>query len=247
MQVLTYIEDEKLCTLTLPSPYEEAMPGVLWGKCEQVFTPAYWAYQACRREKYISTHRLGDTLLEEIVVCLLGGYGIPAEVGLAAFYQIKRQGCLSCSHCTLDDIYMILSLPLEMNNKKVKYRFAKQKSKYITDAIMKFNQIEKEFNSAREMRAWLLTIKGVGPKTASWITRNWLGTDDVAIIDIHIFRAGLITGFFSVKDNVASHYFDLEDKFLNFSKSIKTKASTLDAIMWADMRVAHKTVSSYLA
>ncbi|EHJ48325.1 hypothetical protein DFW101_2320 [Solidesulfovibrio carbinoliphilus subsp. oakridgensis] len=247
MQVLTYLEEGQVRSLTLPSPEEEVMPGIRWGECEKVFTPAYWAYQACRREKYITTHRLGNTLLEEIVACILGGFGIPAEVGMAAFYEVRRQNCFDHSGCSMETIYNILSLPIDIKGKKVKYRFAKQKAKYINNAIVKYHQIDSNFDDPLTMRSWLLKLIGIGPKTASWITRNWLGSDEVAILDVHIFRAGLIAGFFSTKDSVASDYFQLEKKFLNFAESIKTKASTLDAIMWADMRVAHRTVSTHFS
>ena len=247
MQILTYIEEGQVQSLTLPPPDEEVMPGVQWGNCEKLFTPSYWVYQAHRREKYIITHRLGNTLLEEIVACLLGGFGIPAEVGMAAFYEVRRQNCLIRRTCSAEKIYSILSLPLNIDGRKVKYRFAKQKAKYISDAISKYNEMKNELCDALKVRSLLLKMTGIGPKTASWITRNWFCSDDVAILDIHIYRAGLIAGFFSAQDNVASDYFKLENKFLNFSKSIKIKASTLDAIMWADMRTAHKTVSNHFS
>jgi endonuclease III len=46
------------------------------------------------------------------------------------------------------------------------------------------------------MRQLLLSIEGIGPKTASWIVRNVMGSDDVAIIDIHILRACTGMGVF---------------------------------------------------
>ncbi|MDZ3993341.1 hypothetical protein PspTeo4_24872 [Pseudomonas sp. Teo4] len=45
-------------------------------------------------------------------------------------------------------------------------------------------------HSGRALRDWLLELPGIGYKTASWVARNWLDADDVAILDIHILRAG---------------------------------------------------------
>lgn len=247
MQILTYVENGQICSITLPPADEEVMPGVLWGECEKVFTPSYWAYQAQRREKYIVTHKIGETIVEEIAACILGGYGIPAEVGLAAFKKLKQQQIFTNPTIRTPDIYNLLTSPIDLNGKNIKYRFAKQKSEYISEAIRYCKLRTKNFKDALEMRNWLLDIKGIGPKTASWITRNWFSSDDVAILDIHIFRAGIIAGFFSRNDCVASSYFKLEKKFLTFANSIKIKASILDAIMWEDMRIAHKTVSTHFA
>ena len=44
------------------------------------------------------------------------------------------------------------------------------------------------------LRDWLLAIPGIGPKTASWIVRNRTGSSAVAIIDVHILRAGTSAG-----------------------------------------------------
>ena len=90
--------------------------------------------------------------------------------------------------------------------------------------------------SAGELRHWLLTLPGVGPKTASWITRNWLNSDEVAIIDIHIHRAGLIAGFFSIDNVVHRDYAVMEVQFLEFSSRLGVRAAVLDALMWKHMR-----------
>ena len=42
------------------------------------------------------------------------------------------------------------------------------------------------------LREFLLQLHGIGYKTASWIVRNFTGSDDVAIVDIHLRRAGVI-------------------------------------------------------
>ena len=70
-----------------------------------------------------------------------------------------------------------------------------------------------------------MELPGIGPKTASWVARNWLAADDVAILDIHILRAGLLGGFLTPQLTVERHYLELEEEFLRFSAAIGTRPS----------------------
>lgn len=80
-----------------------------------------------------------------------------------------------------------------------------------------------------------MKINGIDLKTASWIVRNYRKSDCVAIIDIHIHRAGLLAGF-NIKDNLQKDYFKMEKKFLNFCNNINLSAAKVDAIIWRTMR-----------
>ncbi|MGY3221470.1 thermostable 8-oxoguanine DNA glycosylase [Bradyrhizobium sp. USDA 4512] len=81
-----------------------------------------------------------------------------------------------------------------------------------------------------------MKIPGVGPKTASWITRNWLGSDEVAILDIHIIRAGVLIGLFGRQQSVPRDYDVMEARFLAFAAALNVRPSLLDAVMWREMR-----------
>jgi thermostable 8-oxoguanine DNA glycosylase len=81
-----------------------------------------------------------------------------------------------------------------------------------------------------------MEIEGIGPKTASWIVRNWLGSDDVAILDIHVIRACQAIGVFPSEVALSSEYAKLEQRFLDFSKGLGVRASILDAVIWHHMR-----------
>ena len=64
--------------------------GLVWGFAEEIGSPAYWAAQAWMWEVEAPAHyKLGRSLEEELIACLLGGYGIPAEVGLAAYERLR--------------------------------------------------------------------------------------------------------------------------------------------------------------
>jgi thermostable 8-oxoguanine DNA glycosylase len=82
-----------------------------------------------------------------------------------------------------------------------------------------------------------MAIPGIGPKTASWIVRNWTGTDEVAILDVHVIRAGQLIGLFPKHIRLPRDYSALEARFLEFSHALKVRASLLDAIIWREMRV----------
>src|SRR3954470_17393644 len=85
-----------VAVLELPAPDDEALQGVSWGRFDVLFTPAFWAGRAwlSNLDGEQRTHRLGRTLREEIAACLLGGFGIPAEIGLAAFSRLRDRGLL---------------------------------------------------------------------------------------------------------------------------------------------------------
>lgn len=229
----------------LPAADVCVVPGVLWGRIEAFATPAYWAYQVHARQSMHlgGTHRLGRTLREEVGACLLGGHGIPAQVGLAAFEALCSQGAFADRAPSEADLLNWLQRPLNLGNRSVRYRFARQKARYLAQALAKLDRDDFEGLRDRALRDALLALPGIGYKTASWITRNWLDSDTVAILDIHIVRAGLLAGFFDASLSVERHYGRLEAQFLAFSEGLGVRASELDAVMWAEMMASPQSVA----
>lgn len=230
-------------TLTLPHPEDEVMPGVRWGRPAECFSPAYWKAQAWFAELSGDTprsHALGSTLREEVAACLLGGYGIPAEVGLAAFQRLRDEGLLrnQCGTVEAAEFYRVLVRPLEVGARRVKYRFARQKSDYLAAALDVLGRANPPMASELAFRDFFLSVPGCGLKTASWITRNWLNSDAVAILDVHVQRAGLIAGFFERGQSVTRHYREMERRLLAFAQGVGVRPAVLDALMWKDMRRA---------
>lgn len=236
--------------LELPSPTNEVIPGVSWGAVDAFPSPAYWAYQVLARRVSGTTvrYRLGATLAEEVAACLLGGHGIPASIGLAAFRHLKRNGLLSLERDVPSeaDLLVQLSAPMELDGKQVRYRFAKQKARYLNSALTRLAEGPAPITTGRQLRDWLLPVQGIGPKTASWIARNWLDADDVAILDIHILRAGMLGGFFEHGLTVERDYLKLEQQFLAFARGLGVRASELDALMWLEMASSQTTVHELL-
>lgn len=232
----------------LPSAEEEVMPGVPWGAVETFPTPAYWAYQVLARRVSCTmiAHRLGRDLVEEVTACLLGGYGIPAEVGLAAYRRLRDAGALRAPAGEAE-ILKLLTAPLDVGGRPVRYRFAAQKARYLGQALKLLADDSAPTSSGRDLRDWLLRLPGVGLKTASWITRNVMDADDVAILDIHLLRAGELGGFFDPALTVERHYLDLESRFLEFSHHLQIRPSELDSVIWLEMKLSPKSVNHLLA
>lgn len=243
--------NDKIETLELPAPNEEVMTGVVWGEHTDLFTPACWKVLSWTQQNNFKpySYRVGDNLTEEISACLLGGYGIPSQVGLAAFYRVKEAGILQTTPSE-DEIQKVLAEPLVIGKRQVRYRFVQQKSKYLSSALKKI-AVESPPEDNVEFRNWLMSFNGIGYKTASWVTRNWLQSDKVAIIDIHIHRAGLLMNLYDLKQTPAKNYLEMEEKFLKLANGIKVKASQLDVLIWQEMKFAgnmalrhiHETIS----
>jgi thermostable 8-oxoguanine DNA glycosylase len=223
-----------------PPPDRQVLAGVRWGRHDCLFTPAYWAAQAWYHapELEAAPIRLGRTLAEEVVACLLGGHGAPAETGLAAFDAVRRAGLLDGGSVSAKQVEAVLTQPLLIRGRSVRYRFARMRSAYVAGALAALSRGEVAQTSHRDFRDGLTRIRGIGPKSASWITRNWLYSDQVAVLDVHVFRAGLIMGLFTRRLRIERDYAALERRFLDLAAAIQVRASRLDALIWRQMRSA---------
>ncbi|QRG08924.1 endonuclease III domain-containing protein [Xanthobacter dioxanivorans] len=237
-QRILSLSGDRLHSLDLPAA-DEIVDGwnFRWGEADTPMTPAYWAAQAWMWALDAPNHyRLGNTLEEELLACMLGGYGIPAEVGLAAYERLRET--LHASPDALTDhesVMEALSTPLTVGGRIVRYRFAKQKAGYVTAAFRALSEIDRSLADAA-LRDELMTLRGIGPKTASWVVRNLRQSDEVAILDVHIHRAGRSLGIFEPNLTAERHYLALEAAYLRFARAIRTAPSILDSVMWNTMR-----------
>lgn len=242
-------DDMKSFIADFPDAQTELLPGLKWGTCYQLYTPAFWKLQYLMYPftEDSSAHKIGTTLIEEVVQCILGGYGIPSEMGTMAFNRLREQKLIT-GDVAFERIYEALKTPfITDNGRPVKYRFANQKSYYIYDFLSREDLKNIPCSNDLELRNWLIDLKGIGPKTASWITRNWLRSERVAILDIHILRAGMITGFFEKDLNIKTQYFSLEASYLNFCNSLAVRPSDMDAIIWSYMKKNNKLALNILS
>lgn len=237
--VLTVLNGE-VRELCLPDSREEVMPGVVWGSFEQFFTPAYWVSQLwmLSDEPSVLSYKLGMTLKEETAACLLGGHGITAEMCLAAYDALRNRGLLSKTDVRKEEIAFVLQEKISFGNRSFRYRFPNKKAEFLAPALNALSHETPPIQDHKSFRNWFLRFTGVGLKTASWITRNWLNSASVAILDIHVVRSGRLCGFFRRNHDPARHYCEMEDIFLDFAHRIRADAAKLDVLMWQQMRNA---------
>lgn len=257
MLQVAYWEDERLALRVFLPPVDElVLPGLPWHDVAGIFTPSFWALHCHWFEAYAAREqsdrdpagcrlgcappdfRLGATVREEMAACLLGGHGMPAEIGLAAFYRVRDEELLRPG-ITAAELEAALARPflLPRRDHPVHYRYPRQKASYLAAALARMDADPASFalTDGRALRDSLLCLPGVGPKTASWIARNWLGTDDVAIIDVHILRALRLLNLVDAV-RLPRDYAAVEGVFVRLARALQVRAATLDAVMWQQMR-----------
>jgi hypothetical protein len=96
MQTMTTIVDGEVRRFRLPPPTKRLSGGNCWGRFDELFTPAFWRGQAWQHQLSggYENNRLGHSLHEELAACLLGGFGMPAALGLAAFARLCDRGLI---------------------------------------------------------------------------------------------------------------------------------------------------------
>lgn len=226
--------------LELPSPEQEVLPGLGWGCASDPVSPAYWAARCSWPVETLPAFVTRDgSLLEEIGFCLLGGYGIRYEVNAAAFDRLKEHGAFDLRRsCEETQLLELLRAPLSVLGRDIHYRFPNQRARRVSKARREVQIGDLEGLTPLALREQLQRIEGIGPKTASWIVRNLLDSDEVAILDVHVIRACRRMALFPEVTALPRDYFTLEHKFLELARGIGVRASVLDAVMWSEVRKA---------
>jgi len=119
-----------------------------------------------------------------------------------------------------------------------KIRFHNNKSKYLLELKGKWDLISRKINEIKDnvkLREYLVNnVKGYGYKEASHFLRN-IGYRELAILDRHILKN-------LHKNNVIpelpltltkNKYFDIENKFKDFSNNVNIPMDELDLLFWS--------------
>lgn len=229
---------EKIRELKLPPKTARVLAGVRWGNYAEPFTPAYWKaslWLSEKPEKKRDQPSNKEELIKEVVFCLLGGFGIKAEASYAFQSKLLATGLLLNGKLTEKKIVHLLKQRAAWGGRNYSFRFPNTKGRYIHSAI---HYILKNHapSQPKELRDWLLQIPGIGHKTAGWIVRNHLNSDEVAIIDIHLHRAGRLMELFDDRPLNKKTYHYFENRFIRFASALNVKASALDMLIWDSMR-----------
>ena len=238
-QTVLWLSGGRVVRRQLPDPDALVLDGVPWGRHERIFTPAYWVSQVWMHHldgPGVSPFHSRGSLEEEVVFCMLSGFGVRAEVARAAFEACRDQRLIA-SRCTDPGRWSaVLGQPLVVAGRSTRYRYPNQKASYLADAMAKLQAGVIDTRGGRILRDSLLRIKGCGRKTAGFIARNYLDTDEIAILDIHVVRAGLLMGLFSPGDRVERDYDRMERRFLDFCYAAGVRPAMLDCVIWTQMR-----------
>lgn len=237
---MLYIEEGKTMRHRRFEPEDEVVPGVLYGRREWVPTPAFWAaiadLEGEQADDYVSPR--GTPLAEDLAFCLLGGYGVRMELNRAAWERLDEAGALRADDVpSADEFEALLSEPLLVNGRLQKYRYPRQRAGRLHIALRSIREAPPDTGEPKSFRNRMMALPGIGPKTASWIVRNHVGSDEVAILDVHVLRAGAMIGLFPETYRLPRDYETLESKFLSFAQALQVRASVLDAIIWREMRI----------
>ncbi len=209
-----------------------------WREPTMLGSAAFWVDQA-RRARTPVTYRVGQTLAEEIAFCLLGGYGIRESMAMAAYVTVRDQGLLGPDQVGSEaDFLRALSNPMGVpgHTEPVRYRFPQQKARRLAQALRLLrDQTPPPEDDARAFRDWLTVLPGVGLKTASWIVRNRVCSDDIAVIDIHVRRAGVFAGCFDPMWRLPRDYHRFEEAFVAWAAVGGVPTADLDAYIWSSL------------
>ena len=74
-----------------------------------------------------------------------------------------------------------------------------------------------------------------------------MDSDRVAILDIHIVRAGQLAGFYRNKNyDLTKYYLLLEEQYLLFCDALGASSAIMDAIIWDFMKKTNRLALSAL-
>ena len=207
---------------------------VQWGRFDAFGAAAYWVDQTVRGHyaQRVTALARGADVLSETLFCLLGGFGITAEMAQAAHGAVL--GALQVHPApAAERIESVLRSPLPGGHGR--YRFPRQRAARVADAVrqLRLNPPPEEPFLLRE---YLLGLNGIGPKTAAWIVRNTTGSTEVAIVDIWLVRALTNTGIFRFGWRVDRHYDRFEAAFLQYAAHGQVSPGALDLCIWEQAR-----------
>ena len=120
----------------IPAASAELLAGVKWGAVEAFPSPAYFAFQVIARRiiGQPAQYSLGRSLAEEVGACLLGGHGVPGEVGIAAYESLRAKGAFCANLPSQGQLEAWLREPINVGARIVHYRFARRAEVYCGEA-----------------------------------------------------------------------------------------------------------------
>jgi hypothetical protein len=211
--------------------------------------PLEKAWQACadlycEKVKALVSIANGD-VEDEILFCLLGGFGVTFEHSRSAAKIVADLEPFSESwddDQLFETIVWTLSRPRfdppRRDGTLRRYRFPQRKALLIVNArgwLRQHAPLDKRLealSSAKDRRAFLCSCPGIGPKTASWLLRNLGWAEDLAILDVHVVRALSEARRIGRDVRLPRDYDAIEDAFLEWCRELGAPVPAFDLFVW---------------
>ena len=194
---------------------------------------------------HLSGSSVCPDLKQELLFCLLGGFGVTYEQARSAAAIISRLAPFSEDRSD-DELFEAVALrlmqpwfqPSRQDGSLRRYRFPRHKAAVIvnTRRWLSDNATVAErlrgMDSCSERRELLTGCPGVGLKTASWVLRNLGLGADLAIIDTHVLRALSDSGRVPESVRLPRDYELAENAFLEWCGELDAPPGAFDLFVW---------------
>lgn len=198
----------------------------------------------CEATCQIEAAKLRD-IEDELLFCLLGGFGITYEHARSASITIGRIRPFSIDWEDKQLYQTILSAltrpqfePRRVDGSFRRFRFPKQKAAGIIKARRwlhcqpPLHERLYELSNPQERRRFLSGCPGLGFKSASWLLRNIGLGSDLAIIDVHVFRALVNANRIPDHLRLPKDYEIAEEAFLAWCDELDAPSAAFDLFVW---------------
>ena len=186
-----------------------------------------------------------EDIEDELLFCLLGGYGIAEEHGRSAWLTVRQLEPFS-EFWRDDDLCEKIITTLELpqfeprraDGSLRRYRFPKRKAAIIVEArrwVRSHKPLEEcllYWDDPKDRRRILLGCPGLGLKTASWLLRNLGMGDELAVLDVHLVRALQDAKRIDNEIRLPRDYYAVEKAFLDWCHELNAPSAAFDLFIW---------------
>lgn len=185
-----------------------------------------------------------QALRGELLFCLLGGHGVPYELGRSATDHLAG---LNVFDPERDDAELAALLRRELATAQFeprrtdghlrRYRYPHRKGQQIVACRRWLQDVGpladalRALPCERERRRLLCDCPGIGPKSASWLLRNCGLAEELAILDVHVMRVMTAAGRLGVA-SLPRDYERVETAFLDWCQELGAPAAAFDLLVW---------------
>ena len=184
-------------------------------------------------------------LRDELLFCLLGGFGVAYEHNRSAAGIIPDLDPFSedwLNEELRENVVRALMLPQfeprKLDGNLRRYRFPRSKASAIVRARQwlfenapLFDRLS-AISKAKDHRELICECSGIGLKTASWILRNLGLGSDLAIVDIHVLRALSDSRRVPHTIRLPRDYEVAEGAFLKWCAELDASPAAFDLFVW---------------